>query len=884
MLKLREFIKRIRACKTLGEERSLCNKESAEIRNLKKDTAQKLAVRSMTKCMAMSLLGYQTEFIHMTCISLLASQNFTQKRLAYLGICMLLDEKSDILLLSSNIIKKDLTSNNKYIVAAALNTIGEIGTPDMCRDMCPEIIKCLNSSNPYIKKKAALALSKVVRSCPELIETIENNLGTIFEDKNHGVLLSGLALVEQVFKAEPKTVKKYKKYLSPMIKYLKNLISTSYAPEYDVNGITDPFLQVRILEILGFFGRASSKENEELEALLNSIPSNTDTTRKNTGNSVLYELVRCIFSYESSKSLKGLGGSILGQFLANKDNNYKYLALNTLNDIAKIDIDTVQKHKNVILEFLKDPDIAIKRRSLDLTYLIVNTENIRQIVTETLDFINSTSNVDFKLELTSKIFYSLEKYSPSLKWEIDVLLKMLCLCEDSINEEIIWKIINLILNTKELQQYTMFRYFIAMQNMLEDTDVEALYHVGITILGELFKLIIGVSTTDEEGKTITITEEQIIDLVTALDKSSDTSESLRELLMNACFKMLGKMSPESDEKLKKILRTESKSFYPEVQERANEYITFTQIAKDDMQVKITANVPVPKFDNEENEGSNNNVGEEPPIEHKDTIVEEYETDKGYRNLINGASVTGDSSGIGETKTKKKKKPKKEVEPVPMGGESKQPQQQQPASNANVGGIDLFGDIFGGVNTAPTTNTNNTGNTGGDIFNLLGNIGSSNQNQGANNQGGLGDLNSILSGTGSAPQQNAGGMNLDFMGMGGGQPQQSTPQNLNEVFKNEDISIFSSLNHDNNVYNGSFYVSNNTNTQINDVTFNFLVKKYIHCQVHSTTGKDLAPNASLGIKKDVTMTSSDTSKNWVIKIAISYFKNGNKIDANKIITL
>ena len=224
MLKLREFIKRIRACKTLDEERSLCNKESAEIRNLKKETAQKLAVRSMTKCIAMSLLGYQTEFIHMTCISLLASQNFTQKRLAYLGICMLLDEKSDILLLSSNIIKKDLSSNNKYIVAAALNTIGEIGTPDMCRDTCPEIIKCLNSSNAYIKKKAALALTKVVKSCPELIETVEGNLSTIFEDKNHGVLLAGLALVEQVFKAEPKTVKKYKRYLSSLCKTLKNLI------------------------------------------------------------------------------------------------------------------------------------------------------------------------------------------------------------------------------------------------------------------------------------------------------------------------------------------------------------------------------------------------------------------------------------------------------------------------------------------------------------------------------------------------------------------------------------------------------------------------------------------------------------------------------------
>ena len=874
MLKLREFIKRIRACKTLDEERSLCNKESAEIRNLKKETAQKLAVRSMTKCMAMSLLGYQTEFIHMTCISLLASQNFTQKRLAYLGICMLLDEKSDILLLSSNIIKKDLSSNNKYIVAAALNTIGEIGTPDMCRDTCPEIIKCLNSTNNYIKKKAALALSKVVKSCPELIETVQQNLGTIFEDKNHGVLLAGLALAEQIFKAEPKIIKKYRKYVSTLVKTLKNLISTSYAPEYDVNGITDPFLQIRILEVLGYFGRASSKENEELEALLNSIPSNTDTTRKNTGNAVLYELVRCIFSYESSKSLKSLGGSILGQFLSNKDNNYKYLALNTLNDIAKIDIDTVQKHKNVILEFLKDPDIAIKRRSLDLTYLIVNTENIRQIVTETLDFINSTSNVEFKLELTSKIFYSLEKYSPSLKWEIDVLLKMLCLCEDSINEEIIWKIINLILNTKELQQYAMFRYFLAMQNMLEDSDVEALYHVGIAILGELFKLIVGVSTTDEEGKTITITEEQIIDLIIALDKSTDTSETLRELLMNTCFKMIGKLSPQSDEKLKKILQQESKSFYPEVQERANEYITFTQIAKDDMQLKITSNVPVPQFDNEENENSNNNVGEEPAIEHKDTIVEEYETDKGYRSLINGASVTGDSSGMGKA-TKKVKKAKKDNGAIPV----EQVNQPQPQKQAQPQGMDLFGDIFGGPSTNTNTNTQPANAGSNDIFNLLGNMGggsASNPNTGNQPQGGLMDFNSILSGNTAPPQ----GGNLNAQ-----PPQQSNaPKNLKEVFKNGDISIYTSFVQNNNVYTGSFYVSNNTSSQITDVVVNLLVKKYISCQIHSTSGKDLAPNASLGIKKDFSMTNNDPNKGVVLKMTISYTKEGNAVNDAKVVTL
>jgi len=352
--------------------------------------------------------------------------------------------------------------------------------------------------------------------------------------------------------------------------------------------------------------------------------------------------------------------------------------------------------------------------------------------------------------------------------------------------------------------------------------------------------------------------------------------------------MLGKMSPEYDEKLKKILHNESKSFYPEVQERANEYITFTQIAKDDMQLKITTNVPVPKLENEENENSNN-VGEEPPIEHKETIVEEYETDKGYRSLINGASVTGDSSGMGKGKPKKAKKTKakKEPEPVPSTGNETNPSQTEQPANKNAGGIDLFGDIFGGGNQAPNMNTNTNQNQAGgnsnDIFSLLGNMGTSNQSQpSGNNQGGLLDLNSILSGNNNQPQQNAGGMNMDFMG---GQPQQTnTPPNLKEVFRNNDLTIFTSLIQNNNIYNGAFYISNNTSSQISDVTVNFGVKKYLSLNVNATSGKDLPPNASLGIKKDVTITNNDPSKSIIIKMAINYSKDGNNINESKVLTL
>jgi hypothetical protein len=56
------------------------------------------------------------------------------------------------------------------------------------------------------------------------------------------------------------------------------------------------------------------------------------------------------------------------------------LSLNSLIDISKIDINIIYKHKNNILEFLNDADYAIKRKSLDLIFIIVNQNNIKQII------------------------------------------------------------------------------------------------------------------------------------------------------------------------------------------------------------------------------------------------------------------------------------------------------------------------------------------------------------------------------------------------------------------------------------------------------------------------------------------------------------------------
>jgi AP-1 complex subunit gamma-1 len=57
MLKLRELIKKVRCCKTAEEERSVINKESAEMRNSGKDSNNQTKCRNLFKCIYMQMMG-----------------------------------------------------------------------------------------------------------------------------------------------------------------------------------------------------------------------------------------------------------------------------------------------------------------------------------------------------------------------------------------------------------------------------------------------------------------------------------------------------------------------------------------------------------------------------------------------------------------------------------------------------------------------------------------------------------------------------------------------------------------------------------------------------------------------------------------------------------
>lgn len=89
-----------------------------------------------------------------------------------------------------------------------------------------------------------------------------------------------------------------------------------------------------------------------------------------------------------------------------------------------MDTNAVQRHRNIILDCLRDGDISIRRRALELSYALINEGNIRVLTRELLAFLEVADN-EFKLGLTTQICLAAERFAPNKRWHIDTVLRVL---------------------------------------------------------------------------------------------------------------------------------------------------------------------------------------------------------------------------------------------------------------------------------------------------------------------------------------------------------------------------------------------------------------------------------------------------------------------------
>ena len=94
-------------------------------------------------------------------IEVMSSSKFTEKRQGYLAACQSFHKDTEVLMLTTNMIRKDLSSQNTYDAGVALSSLACFMSPDLARDLSGDIMSLLSSTRPYIRKKAVLILYKV---------------------------------------------------------------------------------------------------------------------------------------------------------------------------------------------------------------------------------------------------------------------------------------------------------------------------------------------------------------------------------------------------------------------------------------------------------------------------------------------------------------------------------------------------------------------------------------------------------------------------------------------------------------------------------------------------------------------------------------------------
>jgi AP-3 complex subunit delta-1 len=297
----------------------------------------------------------------------MSQTKFAGKRIGYTAASQSFHEATEVTMLATNLLKKDFNSGNPYEAGLAISCLSNIVTPDLARDLAPDVVTMLSSSRPYVKKRATLVLYKVFLKYPDSLRPSFPRLKTRLTDDDPGVVSAAVNVVCELAKRNPKN------YLS-LAPILFKILTESQ----------NNWMLIKIVKLLAALTpvepRLARKLVDPLTSLMNATPA----------MSLLYECIQlCTVGLSQHVPIMRLCLAKLRMFVEDQDQNLKYLGLVALGDIMQIHPKAVAEHRDLILSCLDDEDITIRHRALSLLNGLVSKKNLADIVRKLLDHAHS---------------------------------------------------------------------------------------------------------------------------------------------------------------------------------------------------------------------------------------------------------------------------------------------------------------------------------------------------------------------------------------------------------------------------------------------------------------------------------------------------------------
>lgn len=455
---LQNFISDIRNAPTKEEERIRVDQELANIR-LKFTTSANLnsyqKKKYIWKLCYIYMLGYEVDFGHLEIISLLSSTKFQEKSVGYMAVSLLLKPGDELMTLVVNSMRNDIVGNLYFGTTLALCAIANIGGNDLAESVCADVQKLIlnpNTNSQFvnpnlvrppeeekaikcsIRKKAILCLLRLYRTNPESVDVSDwvDQFGILLADRDIGVLTSALSLLLSFTSADPA---QFEGAIPYVVDILKRLILGRQIPgDYTYYNIPCPWLLVKCLRYLQYFripNDAATVEtlNEVLRKLVargEAVTASDSVNKSNAEHAILFETCNLVILYgaDGDKELKANVVTLLGKFIAVKDANIRYLGLDAMGRLARLDgPGPTQDHQATVISSLKDADVSVRKRALDLLFVMTDRKNAETVVSELLLNLSS-ADASIKDDMVVKIAILAEKFALNFQWYLDTMVQV----------------------------------------------------------------------------------------------------------------------------------------------------------------------------------------------------------------------------------------------------------------------------------------------------------------------------------------------------------------------------------------------------------------------------------------------------------------------------
>lgn len=396
----------------------------AEIKTEINSSDMFVKANALQKLTFLQMMGYGMSWASFATIEVMSSPRFAHKRVGYLAASQGFTQDTDVILLTTNLLKKELRGaiganmNGVYEAGLAINCISNIVTEELAQDLLPELTGLTQHPQPYLRKKAILCLFKVFVKYPQGLRLTFAQIQQCLSDPTPAVVSCAVNVIAEL---SDKNARNYL-HLAPAF---FDLLSTT----------SNNWMLIKVVKLLGSLVPEEPRLARKLLEPLAEIVKNTPA------KSLLYECVHTItlclpYCRKSDGSMPAsvpdivaLCAQTLKEFVEEKDQNLKYLGLVGFGSLMQSHpkVLSAPNYRPLILACLSDVDVTIRTRALGLLPSMASRKNIVELVSQLLEHVELASG-DYKLELVRVIveMCSGEKYAllPDFAWYLDTLLKL----------------------------------------------------------------------------------------------------------------------------------------------------------------------------------------------------------------------------------------------------------------------------------------------------------------------------------------------------------------------------------------------------------------------------------------------------------------------------